>query len=123
MNTRKVINEQARTKFGKKVIAGLSRHMILMNERIEVKKILVYLSSVIHGTINCPSCQSVVYLFSQKVCCVLGYVHVNHLHCTFLFSGNLCALRGKKKTFNDVVCLTLTEHEIIMCFRMNIKIL
>lgn len=37
VNTGKAINEQARTKFGKKVMAGLSRHMILMNERIEVK--------------------------------------------------------------------------------------
>lgn len=33
----KVINEEARTEFGKKVIADLNRHTVLMNERMEGK--------------------------------------------------------------------------------------
>lgn len=86
-----------------------------MNERMEGKWFSVYLSSVIHGTINYPLCQSVVYLFSQMVSHFLEYFYINNLHCTFIFSGNLCVLGGKKITFYGV-----TEHQIIMCFIMNV---
>lgn len=36
VNIGKVINEQARTKFGKKIIAGLNRHTRLTIERMKV---------------------------------------------------------------------------------------
>lgn len=87
--------KQPRMKFGKKVAADLSRHATLMNVKRKESNFSVYLSSVIHGTINYLPCQNVFHSVSQMACRILGYFHINNLHCTFLFSGNLCVL-GKK---------------------------
>lgn len=111
-------DEQPKIKFGKKITADLSRHTVLMNERMEVKWFSVYLSSVVHGTVNYPPCQSVAYLFSQMVCRILGYFHITTSIAHSFLSGNLCVLMRKKD--NISWCLMLTEHQIIMCFIMNI---
>lgn len=89
-------DEQPRIKFGKKVTADLSRHTILMNERTEGKWFSVYLSSVIRGTINYPSCQSAASLSSQTVFPILGDFLINYLHCTFLFFWQPVCVVGER---------------------------